>query len=170
MAKNKARFLWLGLFAITVLIWGFATPALSETLTCKSESDSGKQDFDQVIRTLYLVGATIQEAVATCDNGEKPTVKMYSVWDATVGKENFSQGYVIYIFKDFSRIVTKFNFRQIPDPGGRPNGFRREPLKLSRGALRFDGIKGNISSKSKVLYPDQRSVNEWTIHYTLPSK
>jgi hypothetical protein len=112
----------------------------------------------------------MKEAAATCDNGETPTVKTYSVWDATVGKESFVQGYAIYTFKDSSKIVTKFNFRQVPDPEGKAVWIWGGTSEIIKGTVRFNGIKGNVSSKGKTLFPDRRSVNEWTINYTLPPK
>ena len=170
MGTKKSLCFLMGLFVIIVWSWGFATPALSETIKCKSESDAGKREVDQVLFTEYFVGSTTKEMVATCDNGETPTVKMYSVWDATVGKENFIQGYSIYTFKDSSKIVTKFNFRQIPDPEGKAEWISDSTADIIKGTLRFNGIKGNVSSKSKTLHPDHRGVSEFTITYTLPPK
>ena len=170
METKKSLCFLVGLFVIIVWICGFVTPALSETIKCKSESDAGKREVDQVLFTEYFVGSTTKEMVATCDNGETPTVKMYSVWDATVGKENFIQGYSIYTFKDSSKIVTKFNFRQIPDPEGKAEWISDTgTVEIIKGTLRFNGIRGTASSKGKTL-DDHKTANEWTIDYTLPSK
>lgn len=170
MGKKKSLFCSVGLFVIIVWIWCSATPASSETIKCNNETDMGKREVDQVLFTEYFVGSTIKEAAATCDNGETPNVKTYSVWDATVGKESFTQGYTIYTFKDSSKIVTKFNYRQIPDPEGKAQWIWDGTSEIIKGSLRFSGIKGNVSFKGKMLFPDRRSVEEWTINYTLPPK
>jgi len=130
----------------------------------------GKREVDQILFTEYFVGSTTREAVATCDNGERPNVKTYSVWDATVGKENVVHGYTIFTFKDSSKIVAKFNSRQIPDPEGKAERVWDGTSEIIKGSLRFKGIKGNVSNKGKILFPDHRTVNAYTINYTLPPK
>ena len=170
MATKKSMWVFIGILVISAWVLGSTTPALSESIKCKREADPGKREQHPVLPGQYYVGSSTQEAVATCDNGETPTVKNYSVWAATIGKENLIQGYIVFIFKDNSKIVMKFNSRSIPDPEGKAEWISDTgTVEIIKGTLRFNGISGKVSFKGKT-FDDHRTANEWTIDYTLPSK
>lgn len=169
MGSKKSLCLWVGLFVILVWIWGFASPALSETLNCKSEMKMGQRIMDEVTSG-YFIGVNTREGSANCDNGEMAHLKAFATWDVMQPKEGFAQGYIIFTFKDNSKIITKFKYRQIPDPGGEAEWIYEGTPEIIKGTLRFEGIKGSTSFKSKQLPPDSKTAGEWIINYTLPPK
>jgi len=171
MRAKKSLCFSLGLFVIMVWIWGFAAPALSETLKCKSETKVREQNMD-VVTDEHYVGATMREGSVTCDNGEMATVRSYSTWDVIFKKEGFSQSYSVLTFNDNSKILTKFQGRQIPDPEGKADWIwsgMTGTSEILNGTNRFKGIKGSVSFEGKQL-PSKISTSEWTFIYTLPPK
>ena len=97
MGTKKSLCFSLALFVITVWIWGFATPGLSETLKCKGESKQVVQAYDSVLEDDFYIGVNTREGMATCENGETATVKSFSAWDVIWQKEGFSQMYTISV-------------------------------------------------------------------------
>ena len=171
MKTKKSLCFLVGLFVILVWIWGFAAPALSETLKCKSEAKVREQNSDMVTEEHY-VGATIREGSLTCDNGETATLRSYGTWDVIFKKEGFSQTYTVLTFNDNSKILTKFQGRQIPDPEGKADWIwsgMTGTSEILKGTNRFKGIKGSVSFEGKQL-PSKISTSEWTFTYTLPPK
>ena len=80
MGTKKSLCFSVGLFVIVVWIWGFAAPALSETLKCKTEMKQVVRADEQVYSG-YFIGVNTREGSATCENGETATVNSYAVWD-----------------------------------------------------------------------------------------
>lgn len=137
----------------------------------------GERIFDE-FTSGYFIGVNTRKGVANCDNGETAHLQSFATWDVIYKresflldpKEGFSQGYVIFIFKDNSKIITKFNYRQIPDPKGEAEWVWDTNLEIIKGTLRFEGIKGNISLKGKQLRHTDKAVSEWIITYIVPPK
>ena len=74
MRIKKSLYFLLGIFVIIVWIWGFASPALSETLKCNSEWKVVTREDDNLYG-IHFYGVTANEGIATCENGETATVK-----------------------------------------------------------------------------------------------
>ena len=173
MGRKKSLFYLVGLFVIMVWVWGLATPALSETLRCKSETKQVVRSDEQVeslFDTGYFIGITASEGVATCENGETIEVKSYTLWATNWPKETISQVIARYRFKDLSNIITKGTVIQNQDPKGEATWLWEGTSEIIRGTGRLKEIKGSVSFKGKQLPPDKRSVTEFILTYTLPPK
>jgi hypothetical protein len=152
-----------------VWIWGFAGPALSETLKCKSETKGVVRAEDNLYQK-YFLGVTASEGTATCENGETATVKTFSSWYASFPEEGFTQAYIMFTFKDAAVIIMKTNYTQVQDPKREARWLWEGTGEIINGGNRFQGIKGSTSYKGKQLPPDRIAVTEYTITYTLPQK
>ena len=169
MGKKKLLVFSAGLFVIIVWIWGSATLALSETFKCTSETKLVVHAYEMAASS-YYIGVNSREGSASCENGETATVKSFALWESNWTKETFLQAYTIYTFKDFSTIITKGNAHQIRDPNREAEWFLEGTAEIIKGANRFSGIKGSVSSKGKHLPPYGKIISELTITYTLPPK
>lgn len=169
MGIKKSLCFLMGIFVIIAWIWGFAAPALSETLKCKSESKVVTREDDSLYG-IHFYGVTASEGMATCENGETATVKGLSLWYVDATKEGVNQSYTIFTFKDSSKIIMKTSSNQIKDLKGEGNWIWEGTGEIVNASSRFIGIKGKTSFKGKQLHPDKRSVNEWIITYTLPPR
>ena len=125
---------------------------------------------DEQVYSGYFIGVNTREGSATCENGETATVNSYAVWDQIWHKECFKEGYTIFTFKDFSKMIMKNKLTQIPDPKGEAEWIWDGTAEIIKGTIQFNGIKGSGSFKGKQLFPDKKSINEWTITFTLPPK
>ncbi len=170
MGKKKLLVFSAGLFLIIIWIGGSATLALPETLKCKKETKLVVSGAYEQAASSYYIGIHSREGSATCENGEMATVKSYALWESNWTKETFVQEYTIYKFKDFSTIITKGNVHQIRDPNREAEWFVEGTDEIIKGAIRFNEIKGSVSSKGKQLPPDGKIISEVTITYTLPPK
>jgi hypothetical protein len=169
MGRKKFLCFLMGIFVIIVWIWGIASPALSETLKCKSEWKVVTREDDNLYG-IHFYGVTANEGIATCENGETATVKNFSLWYADATKEGVNQSFTTFTFKDSSKIIMKTSSTQIKDLKGEGNWIWEGTGEIINASSRFMGIKGKSSFKGKQLSPDKRSVNEWIITYALPPK
>ena len=170
MGARKSFCFVTGLFVIIVWIWGFAAPALSETLKCKSETKDGVRVQEQA-DTSYFITIVTKEGSVTCENGETADVKTYSLAEANWPRDAFVQTITIYRFhKDWAKIITKGNLVQTQDPKGEAEWIWEGTSEIIRGTGRFSGIKGGVSFKGKQVPPDAKSISEFTINYSLPPK
>ncbi len=173
MVENRSLFYLLVIFVIMIWVWGPANPALSETLSCKSETKEAVRSDEQVeslYDTGYFIGITASEGAATCEDGETIEVKSYSLWASNWPKETVSQVITRYRFKDVASIIVKGTAIQNQDPKGEAAWLSEGASEIIKGTGRFKGIKGNLSYKSKQLPPDKRIVSEFTMTYTLPPR
>lgn len=166
METKKSLCLLVSLFVILVWIWGFATPAFSETLKCKGEGKPVNRSDDN-FEGLIFIGVTAGEGTLTCNNGETLTSKTFSLWDAHWQVECFTQTYTVLKFKDFSKIFIKYKYTQLPDPKKEAEWIWEGTGEIVRGTGQFYGIKGTSTLKGKQLPPDKRSVSEIALNYTL---
>ena len=164
MRTKKSLCFSLCLFVSIVWIWGFTTPALSETLKCKSEWKTVTREDDSLYG-IHFYGVTASEGMATCENGDTATVKSFSLWYADATKEGVNQSFTTFTFKDSSKIIMKTSSTQIKDLKGEGNWIWEGTGEIVNASSRFIGIKGKTSFKGKQLPPDKRSVTEWTINY-----
>ncbi|MEW6187564.1 MAG: hypothetical protein AB1585_17685 [Thermodesulfobacteriota bacterium] len=167
MVAKKSLIFAIGLFVISVWIWGSATPALSETINCKGE---GKSVPLTMINdsTGSIIGINESKGSFTCDSGETGTEHDLLLWEQNERKELLIQGYSILTFKDNSKIIMKSKFTEIPDPKGEAQWIFNGTSDILRGNMRFNGIKGSGSFKGR-----QNGYNidmEWTLTFTLPKK
>jgi hypothetical protein len=170
MVTKKSLLFAVGLLVITVLIWGSATLALSETVNCKGEGKS--VPLKMINDSLgYFIGVNESETSYTCDNGETSTENAYILWDLLMGKERqiLGQGHAIVTFKDNSKIVSKSKFIEIPDPKDERQWIFDGTFEIIRGTMRYNGIKGSGSFKGK-QDASGKTVIEITETYTLPTK
>lgn len=173
MGTKKPFCIFVGLLVITIWILGFPAPGLSETVKCKSEMQMGQKIVEQVTAG-YFIGVNTRDGSANCDNGETAHLQAFATWDvfyeSFVPKEGIAQGYVIFTFKDNSKIITRFKYRQTSDPKGEAEWIWEAAPEIVKGTLRFEGIKGTLSLRAKQLPSDSKTVGEWIINYTLPPK
>ena len=170
MGAKKSLCFLMGLFVIIVWIWGFAAPALSETLKCKSELLDEKIREEQQFDYTYSVGVNLKEGMAICENGETAEVKSFNLWNVDYPTEVFLSGITVYTFKDYSRIITKANFHYIRDPKGESEWIWEGTGEIIKGVKGFKGIKGGVSFKGKMDRSDKKTRMDITLNYTLPPK
>ena len=173
MCTKKLLFIFVGFFVPTIWAWGFAGPAFSETLKCKSETKQVARSDEQVeslYDTGFFIGITKSEGEATCENGETIDVHSYSLWSTNWPKETISQVITRYRFKDFANIITKGTVIQNQDPKGEATWLWEGTSEIIKGTGRLKEIKGSVSFKGKQLPSDKRSITEFTLTYTLPAK
>jgi len=168
MVTKKSLLFTLGLFVITVLIWGFATPALSETAKCKCEGKATglKRLNDSPGNS---IGSSEAEGSCTCDDGETYTFNELYVFDLSMGMGKvFAHAYGVCSYKDNSKIV--YTYKSLPlsfDPTREALLIFEGTSEIVRGTMRFNGIKGGQSFKGK-QFVDGRQVIETISTYTLP--
>ena len=171
MATKKSIWILFGTLVISVWIPGFSTPALSESIKCKSEAKGDAVRVQEQADSSYFIGIVKKEGSVTCENGETGDVKSYSLIEVNWPKECVVQTITIYIFnKDWAKIITKGDIVQIQDPKGEAEWIWEGTGEIIKGTGRFSGIKGGTSFKGKQLPPDKKSISEFTINYTLPPK
>ena len=169
MAKRKSIWILFGILVIGFWMFGSAIQARAETLKCKSETKQVTQVNDN-LHAQYYFGITASEGMATCENGETAAVKTFTTWYADMLKDVSTQAYIIFTFKDSSKIIMKANYTQIKDPKGEANWIWEGTGEIINASSRFIGIKGSSSFKGKQLFPDKRVVVDYTLTYSLPPK
>ena len=88
MEKKRLCFL-VSFFVVVFWIWGLVTPALSETLKCKSELLDEKIREEQQFDSTYFVGVNLKEGMAICENGETAEVKSFKFMECRLSNGGF---------------------------------------------------------------------------------
>jgi hypothetical protein len=173
MATKQSMWIIFVILLTSAWILGSTIQAGAETLKCKSELKLDVRADEQVESTYtsgYFIGVNTRQGLAICENGETADIKSYALWNADWPEECLTSGITIYTFKDFSKIITKADFRQTRDPKGEAEWLWEGTGEVIKGTTRFKGIKGGVTFKGKQVPPDKKAINELTITYTLPPK
>jgi hypothetical protein len=157
-------------FVGVLCIWGLVTPALSETLKCKSELLDERIREEQPFDYTYSVGVGLREGLAICENGETAEVKSFSLWNAEPQKEAIISNITAYTFKDYSRIITKADIHYLQDPKGESEWIWEGTGEIIKGVKGFKGVKGSVTFKGKMDRSDKKPRMDITLTYTLPPK
>ncbi len=162
---KRIIFVCFSLLIITGWLFGSTTSAFPESLKCKAEAPPPERKAHEV-DLAYWVGVNTKEGTATCDNGETASFKSYEAWNAIANEAGLLQGYLVLTFKDNSKIVTQFKNQLTPDRKGKAQWLSDGSYEITRGTIRFTGIKGTAVSKGHQL-SDRSSTLEISFNYTL---
>jgi hypothetical protein len=173
------RKLYLGLafaaiFVIGIWLLGLVPQAMAETLNFKWFNHVTKQE-DAPIPDAdgHFVGFYMREGVVIFESGELAWSKGIGFFDLTKGAGTFTQ-YAIQTFQDGSTITTLRKGTTGATPAS-VSSAAKSTAEIIHGTGRFQGIKGTMTSSSKLLPPEKgelggKSLGEGTYTYTLPSK
>jgi hypothetical protein len=172
MAKTKSVWVLFGILMISAWLLGSAIQVGAETMKCRTAGVITKYESMPVGDEGDLLGMGIREGLAFFENGEIATFKAQNIFDSTIGKGFKANGYMFFKFEDGSTIVTTFDQRAIPEPGGKFSS--KMTGEVIKGTGRFEAIKGTTSMIGK-RFPDvkgeaNKSSTDITFTYTLPSK
>ena len=167
MATKKFMWVLLSLFIATWLL-GSVSQTMAETLKGKFFHHATKMEGLPIPDAEgHWVGTLIREGVNIYENGELGWGKSVIILDMTKGVGSFSL-YTTVTFPDGST-MTSYSKGTASGPTVQFSG------EYIHGTGRFQGIKGTITATGKSLPPEKgeiagKSVGEYTITFTLPSK
>ena len=174
MATKKSMWVLLRVFIIAAWLLGSVPQAMTETLNFKWFNHITKYEGAPIPDAEgHLVGFWVREGVVIFESGELAWSKAIGFFDQTKGAGTFAQ-YGIQTFQDGSTITTYSKGTTLATPAGVSSAAKRTG-EIIHGTGRFQGIKGTMTSSSKLLPPEKgepggKSLGEGTFVYTLPSK
>jgi hypothetical protein len=173
----KKVFIGLAVSIILVIfIWlvGFVPQATAQTLNYKNFNHVTKAEVVPIPDAEgHIVRLTVREGVQVFENGEWAWVKSVLYADLIKVAGPFDM-YSTVTFQDGSTITSRTKGRVEATPAGLQTGAKWTG-EIIHGTRRFQGIKGTVTSSSKLLPPEKgeasgKSLGEGTYVYTLPSK
>jgi hypothetical protein len=162
------------IFVIGIWLLGSVPQATAETLNFKIFNHVTKAEAVPIPDAEgHLVRLTLREGVQIFENGELAWQKVVLYNDLIKGAGIVEQ-YVTIIFQDGSTITTHTKGRVEATPAGLQTAAKFTG-EIIHGTGRFQGIKGTVTSSSKILPPEKgepagKALGEGTLVYTLPSK
>jgi len=162
------------IFVIGIWFLCFVPPATAETLNYKNFNHVTKAEAVPIPDAEgHLVRFTVRDGVQIFENGELAWLKAVLYADLTKGAGPLDT-YAIVTFQDGSTIITHTKGRVEATPEGLQTGTKYTG-EIIHGTGRFQGIKGSVTTSSKLLPPEKgepsgKSLGEGTYVYTLPSK
>jgi hypothetical protein len=163
-----------GIFVIGIWFLGFIPEATAETLNFRTFNHVVKAEAVSIPDAEgHLVRLTLREGAQIFENGELGWMKMVLYNDLIKGAGAIDM-YNTVTFQDGSTITTHSKGRVEATPAGLQTGSKFTG-EIIHGTGRFQGIKGTVTTSSKVLPPEKgepsgKAVGEGTYVYTLPSK
>ena len=173
MATKKSMWVLFGILLISSLVLGPAIHAGAETMNFKTYSYVVKAEEvsigDVENHTLNL---QTRRAFCLFENGEVATSILYVMGDYIKGAGS-NTSYGTTTFADGSTIITRRQMTITASGGASLSGGLQG--EIIKGTGRFEGIKGTITQKTKMLPLEkgeagQKTINEVTLTYTLPPK
>ena len=170
-------FLGLAIASIIVLgimFLGSVPQATAETLNCKTFSHVTKSEMVPIGDVEgHFIGVLVREGVAVFGNGEWAWMKGAYIRDLIKGAGT-GDSYITYTFLDKSTITTRRKGTMEATPAGDTSGSKWSG-DIIHGTGRFEGIKGTMTSSSKIFPPEKgepmgKGLSEGTLVYTLPGK
>ena len=173
MSTRKSMWFFLGTFVITAWVLGPTIQAGAETMNCKAYSIVVKAE-EALIGDVedHTLSLQTRRGFWLFENGEVATGIVIVMGDYIKGVgSNTSYGTVT--FADGSTIITRRQMTVTGSGGASASGALKG--EIIKGTGRFEGIKGTITQKTKMLprekgEPGPKTINEVTITYTLPPK
>jgi hypothetical protein len=162
------------IFVIGIWLLGSVPQATAESLNYKFFNHVTKAEAVPIPDAEgHLIRLTVREGVFIFENGELTWGKGVSYNDSIKGVGHNEQ-YTTITFQDGSTITTHAKGRVEATPAGPQRGVKSTG-EIIHGTGRFQGIKGTVTSSSKVLPPEKgepfgKAIGEGTYVYTLPSK
>jgi len=158
---------------IVLSLAGFITTASAETLKGKGVSSVSKVEMLPVGDVEnHNIGFATREGMIIFENGEVATATTIAIWDAVGGGTGWAKGYVNLTFVDGSTILTNFHQDVAPAKSG---GSFQSDTKVSgeiiKGTGKFEGIKGTMTTSTKVLKPEKgelggKNISEVVFNYS----
>jgi hypothetical protein len=166
----------VGVFVLVIGIWlmGFIPQATAETLNYKMFNHVVKAEAVPIPdKEGHLVRLTQREGVFIFESGELAWAKTVLYVDLVKGAGPYYT-YITVNFQDGSTMTTYSKGTIEATPAGLQTGSKMSG-EIIHGTGRFQGIKGTISSTSKILPPEKgepsgKAVGEGAFVYTLPPK
>jgi hypothetical protein len=162
------------IFVIGIWLLGPVPQATAETLNFKFFSHTTKGEVFPIPDVEgHLVSFLAREGVYILETGELAWNKVVQFTDAIKGAGTVEL-YSTITFQDGSTITSHSKGTTMATPPGVPLATKRAG-EIIHGTGRFQGIKGTITTSSKLLPPEKgelrgKSLGEGTYTYTLPSK
>ena len=162
------------IFVIGIWLLGSVPQAMAETLNFKWFNHVTKQEGTPIPDAEgHLVFFWMREGVVIFESGELAWSKSVGFSDVIKGAGTFTQ-YATQTFQDGSTITTYSKGTATATPAGVSSAAKRTG-EIIHGTGRFQGIKGTMTSSSKLLPPEKgelggKSLGEGTLNYTLPPK
>jgi hypothetical protein len=162
------------IFVISIWLLGIVPQATAETLNYRNFNHVTKSEVVEIPDVEgHLVLFQVREGVRIFENGELAWIKAVAYVDSIKRAGPFDV-YATITFQDGSTITTHSKGRTEATSAGLPSG-TRQTGEIIHGTGRFQGIKGTVTSSSKILPPEKgepsgKELGEGTYVYTLPSK
>ena len=174
MATKKSKWIVLSIFIIAAWLLGSVPQATAETLNYKLFNHVTKMEMVPIADVEgHSVSLVVREGVIILENGELAWVNAVMMRDFIKGVGPFDM-YSTLTFQDGSTFITRTKGKTEAAPAG-VGLAAKWTGEIIHGTGRFQGIKGTVTSSSKVLPPEKgepvgKSIGEGTFVYTLPSK
>ncbi len=162
------------IFVMATWPLGSVPQATAETLNFKSFTHVTKREMVPIADVEgHFISLTVREGVAVFGNGELAWVKATNMTDLIKGAGTGDM-YTTYTFLDGSTYATHNKGKLEATPQGVTSGGKWTG-DVIHGTGRFQGIKGTITSLTKILpaekgEPAGKALGEATLVYTLPGK
>ena len=162
------------IFVIGIWLLGSVPQVMAETLNFKFFSHTTKGEVSLIPDVEgHLVSFLAREGVFIFENGDLAWNSAVQFTDATKGAGTIDL-YSTVTFQDGSTITSHSKGTTEATAAGLPAATKRAG-EIIHGTGRFQGIKGTITTSSKLLPPEKgelrgKSLGEGTYTYTLPSK
>jgi hypothetical protein len=162
------------IFLIGVWFLSFVPQATAETLNFKNFNQVTKAEAVPIPDVEgHLIRLTVREGVVIFENGEMAPAKWVLYANLIKGAGDIEL-YTIITFQDGSILITHNKGRVEATPAGLQTAAKFTG-EIIHGTGRFQGIKGTVTTSSKVLPPEKgepsgKTFGEGTYVYTLPSK
>ena len=162
------------IFVIGIWLLGSVPQATAETLNYKNFNHVTKAEaFPIPDAEGHLVRLTVREGVHIFENGELGWYKAVLYADIMKGAGPVDM-YTTINFQDGSTITTHTKGRVEATTAGVQTAAKWTG-EIIHGTGRFQGIKGTVTSSTKMLPPEKgeqsgKSLSEGTYVYTLPNK
>jgi hypothetical protein len=170
---------FMGLASVSIFVIGFVflasvPQATAETLHYKTFSHVTKSEMVPIADAEgHFIGVLVREGVAVFGNGEWAWMKGAYIRD-TIKGAGTGDSYLTYTFLDKSTITVHRKGAMEATPAGDTSGSKWAG-DVIHGTGRFEGIKGTVTSSSKILPPEKgepvgKGLSEGALVYTLPGK
>jgi len=162
------------IFVLGIWLLGSVPQAMAETMNYKWFNRMTKMErFPIPDAEGHSVSLWVREGAIILNSGELAWIKTIGFSDATKGAGTLIT-YSILTFQDGSTIIQHRKGTQQATPAGVLSAVKQTG-EIIHGTGRFQGIKGTVTTSSKLLPPEKeelsgKSLGEGTMVYTLSSK
>lgn len=174
MGTKKSMWVLLTVLIIAAWLLGSVPQATAETRNFKIFNHVTKIEMIPIADVEgHFIIVSVREGVQIFENGELAWTKVAGIADSIKGAGTFNM-YATYTFQDGSTITTHTKGIVEATPAGVQTAAKWTG-EIIHGTGRFQGIKGTVTSSTKLLPPEKgelggKALSEGTLVYTLPSK